>query len=553
MAEDEDEEALEKEIKAAIRDTGILLEYLARAPNSRLQSQFRDARDRTAPSMVIPIAPPCDDYSEFLNRLTDIRAQYAEKSIITESRIPASSHLSNKAFLLWSRDFLAGLASPATAETIRITNAFVKFRFPKVPKDENCESVENSDEYNRIAKDLVRTVKRSQRLDISVTVITLLLSMYALAGHQIVAARTEAWARYNDVNKRIEELQSHTVDSGEVAVGQTASNYIRDHPDFQLVNNKRPGERFAFCDNFVTLSPLGPEKLGFYGSALQFDICQERSRDRTELFAIAGELIAWQRTLTNPFQSLLGLHVPIPNREDTIKPKGNNFEMQPAAATTILPNTSLTDSSDANLTFNPNAARLSQSTLVPSQPEQWDEIASVLEDVAAAPSEIFGRSSAVAQELSNREKTCSDFGDGAVPGDLCALNLGEKIEYFGTIPDSIISCLTLYILPCLYGFLGSSVLTMRILRHNVDHHLVRLTDRATIVQNGILGLIAGSVVGLFAAYIATSGQSTGSLSISAIAFLAGYSIPRLFGFLDGLSSTVFQANEPRAAARPGTS
>ena len=58
MAEDEDEEALEKEIKAAIRDTGILLEYLARAPNSRLQSQFRDARDRTAPSMVIPIAPP---------------------------------------------------------------------------------------------------------------------------------------------------------------------------------------------------------------------------------------------------------------------------------------------------------------------------------------------------------------------------------------------------------------------------------------------------------------------------------------------------------------
>jgi hypothetical protein len=131
MAENEDGEIFEKEIKTAIRDTGILLEYLAREPNARLQTQFKDTRDRAGSSTAIPIAPPCEDYSEFLNRLTEIRSRYAEKTIISEDVERDASKLSNKAFLFWSRDFLSGLASPATAETIQITNAFVEMRFPK--------------------------------------------------------------------------------------------------------------------------------------------------------------------------------------------------------------------------------------------------------------------------------------------------------------------------------------------------------------------------------------------------------------------------------------
>ena len=348
------------------------------------------------------------------------------------------------------RDFLSGLAAPATAETIRITNAFVKFRFPKRPRDESCELCENSDEYNRIAKDPVKTVIRSQRVVICATVVTLLLSMYALSGHQIVAARNEASERYNNVNKRIEELQSHAADTGGVTVGQKFADYIKNHPDFQPVERKNPGDNFAFCDNFVTVSPLPKEeKLAFYGSALQFDVCQERLRARYQLFAVAGQLIAWQRTLTNPFQSLLGLHQLIPSQRNGIKSENKGFDSQPVASTPVAVTTPSAKSVNEKPNINSDSAA---PTVVLNQSEQWCEIANFLENVAAAPSEIFGRSFAVAQEFSNK-KTCTEFADGAEPGDLCAVRLAEKVEYFGTIPDSIISCLTLYILPCMYCFL----------------------------------------------------------------------------------------------------
>jgi hypothetical protein len=297
------------------------------------------------------------------------------------------------------------------------------------------------------------------------------------------------------------------------------------------------------------------DKFKVYGSPLQFDACQERWRTRNELFAIAGQLIAWQRTLTNPLQSLLGFHPLTLNQEGTEKTEKGSGDTQAEVSTATVANAPSVEPVNVPGTIDQNPAYLKRKLSgVLSQSEQWDEIAGFLESVAAAPSEIFGRSYAVDQEFSHNISTCRDFGGEATEtGNSCAIRLAEKVEYYGTIPDSIISGLTLYILPCLYGFVGSSVLTLRLLRSNVDNHLVRLTDRATIIQNGILGLIAGSVVGLFAAYFTASGQSTGSLSISGIAFLAGYNIPLLFSFLDSLSGRVFPANEQRTAPRTGTS
>jgi hypothetical protein len=309
------------------------------------------------------------------------------------------------------------------------------------------------------------------------------------------------------------------------------------------------------CDNLVIVSVLPTDKLKSYGSPLQFDACQERSRTRNELFAIAGQLIAWQRTLTNHLQSIFGFHPLNLNQEGTKKTEKGSGDTQAEVSTAPVANTLLVEPVNVAETIDHNSAYLKKDvSKVLSQSEQWDEIASFLEGVAAAPSEIFGRSYAVDQEFSHNKSTCRDFGgDATETGNSCAIHLAEKVEYYGTIPDYIIRDLTLYILPCFYVFLGSSVLTSLLLRSNVDNHLVRLTDRATIIQNGILGLIAGSVVELFAAYFTASAQSTGSLSISGIAFLAGYNIPRLFSFLGSLSGRVFPANEQRTAPRTGTS
>jgi hypothetical protein len=305
----------------------------------------------------------------------------------------------------------------------------------------------------------------------------------------------------------------------------------------------------------VIVSVLPTEKSKFNGSPLQFDACQERLRTRLQLFAIAGQLIAWQRTLTNPFQSLLGYHPSTLNQEGLEKTENASGDTQAEVSTSAVADTPLVEPANVPVTSDPKQTSFKRNVpAVLNQSEQWGEIAGLLESVAAAPAELFGRSYAVDQEFSHNISTCRDFGGEATePGDSCAIRLAEKVEYYGIIPDSIISCLTLYILPCLYGFLGASVLTLRLLRSNVDNYLVRLTDRATIIQNGILGLIAGSVVGLFATYFTASAQSSGSLSISGIAFLAGYNIPRLFSFLDSLSGRVFPANEPRTAPRTGTS
>ena len=98
----------------------------------------------------------------------------------------------------------------------------------------------------------------------------------------------------------------------------------------------------------------------------------------------------------------------------------------------------------------------------------------------------------------------------------------------------------MYILPCLYGFIGSSIATFRYMGVRVDEYLLNFTDRSVFIQNGILGIIAGVVVGLFASALIPTTGTTAALSLSAIAFLAGYSVSGLFAFFDNISTRIFQ-------------
>jgi hypothetical protein len=176
---------------------------------------------------------------------------------------------------------------------------------------------------------------------------------------------------------------------------------------------------------------------------------------------------------------------------------------------------------------------------------------------------VFGRSEETFSELSGNMLVCAFFtgnrNDPEIPArddvDLegqkrgesgmfpsvrrkCEVALEELAEYYGRIPDAILGCITLYILPCLYGYLGAAVATMRVLRTNVDAYVVRFSDRPIILQNQILGLVAGAVIGLFSAYLETSVmQGIGS---SAVAFLAGYNVASLFRLLDDISSRIFR-------------
>jgi hypothetical protein len=149
---------------------------------------------------------------------------------------------------------------------------------------------------------------------------------------------------------------------------------------------------------------------------------------------------------------------------------------------------------------------------------------------------VLGKSSEISQELARPDVCMSFLGTNYN----CSERLTEITEYYGTIPDSILGCINLYVLPCVYGFLGSATAAVKYVRRQIDGHLLNFTDRGRIIQNEILGLVAGSVVGLFATYLTSATQAIATLSVSGIAFLAGYNIPALFKLFEDLSTRILQ-------------
>jgi hypothetical protein len=108
------------EVQCALSDIGVLLDYLGKQPNTKLQSCFQVARkppDRPPVAITSPndIVPPANTYFEFLNRISMIQSRFADTGNIHEGENQDQNQLTNIAFVLWTRDFLSALAAPATA------------------------------------------------------------------------------------------------------------------------------------------------------------------------------------------------------------------------------------------------------------------------------------------------------------------------------------------------------------------------------------------------------------------------------------------------------
>jgi hypothetical protein len=114
-----------------------------------------------------------------------------------------------------------------------------------------------------------------------------------------------------------------------------------------------------------------------------------------------------------------------------------------------------------------------------------------------------------------------------------------------------------YIMPILYGLLGSAAFVLRRHYDRLAENVLSPRDlRANSIRLG-LGVLMGGCIGLVYSGSAAA-QTTGilgaaaTLSTAAIAFLAGYGVEGVFKALDGLISQVFRVNgtdkPPRAAA-----
>jgi hypothetical protein len=331
----------------ALSDIGVLLEYLGREPDARLQGCFSDTRQSKGQANVI-VKPPSKTYTEFLNRIYTIQAQYDSRGKFEDHRSDAVE-LIDKAFVFWARDFLSALSAPATADSIRITNSYMNQRF-----DGRGKTV--ADQYQMFASKTVGTIKWLQGYAVVTALLIVIISIYALAGHQILAAREAAIANFGQINSKIAltQRQGHSQIVNPDLAGYLESRQVKNDKTRSIdlltsvrdENKKDSSGEFFLCDNidvttksttprdlpgFVDIKTpsTGPISSGYYyyySSLDEIGLCQERKRILYQLLAAGEQLISWQRAITNPLPILLP-----PSQKSEVVVGGNLPEMVASA------------------------------------------------------------------------------------------------------------------------------------------------------------------------------------------------------------------------------
>lgn len=472
----------DKLIARALADIRTLLEFLGCAEDGRLQAHFDDTRDH-APPQPMRSTPPCVTYREFLNRLELIQRVVPETGELPDEppdgdapqgvqvQRQARDELSDAAFVMWTRDFLASVAAPATAESVRVTRAYVDLRTTRSSWKSVLDESTADDVKDRAIR-LAHAVRRLHLGVIGAVIVTTILSVYALAGQSIVSGRDKAIDNLRTIDGRILDFAQKSTERGLKNVSRNAPD---DKPGVIPVceNVELRGEDQS---NFYQRGPsFGPIQNGVTVAHLSYDaidLCRQRRRALVQLFAIGEQVLAWQRAVTD---------MPLIGRRFV--------------------------------------------------------------------SHVFGRSVDMTKEFSEDRLVCAHFtgkrqqppGDAAavhwvLPAE-CERSLRQLIEYYGRIPDAILGCVNLYMLPIMYGGIGAGVAAMRRVRSRVDAYQLAGNDRGIILQNGVLGIAAGAVIGLFTSYFS---DTLHTISISGFAFLAGYNVKALFAMFDSLSAKVFQ-------------
>jgi hypothetical protein len=206
----------------SLHDIGVLLNYLNELPDSRLLAYFQATRDRVAEGAPRNTVPPCDSYAEFLDRLDAIAAafQTGRPPPDAASASVGRPTIGPVAFIDWSHDFLAAVAAPATASSIRLTRqyaihrsrgpltglgmrlAWVRRGFGRPPSSPPSLPTLPPDPedavHQRFARRLATWVQRFEWATVGMVVFTLFVSIYALSGRLILTNEkqmVEAWAK----------------------------------------------------------------------------------------------------------------------------------------------------------------------------------------------------------------------------------------------------------------------------------------------------------------------------------------------------------------------
>ena len=185
-----------------------LLAFLGKNADSLLQSQFDDMRhELAAPARKLAL-PPCKSYKEFLERLASIGPRLSAPDTGGGAAPDSKVGPSEDAFLLFSRDFLAAVAAPATVESIRFTQAYVQERrhaswrrlaHGLCPYRGGPPAETPKKRFDAGAGRLASRVAWTEFAAFYLTVFTLVVSAYAFSGQRILDSRKQIVADYDRV------------------------------------------------------------------------------------------------------------------------------------------------------------------------------------------------------------------------------------------------------------------------------------------------------------------------------------------------------------------
>ena len=106
------------------------------------------------------------------------------------------------------------------------------------------------------------------------------------------------------------------------------------------------------------------------------------------------------------------------------------------------------------------------------------------------------------------------------------------------------------VLPIFYGVLGAGAAAMRMLSAKIKDSTLTPRDGRLVWINMALGSLAGGCIGLFVNTDTAVPSAISHLSTSALCFLAGFSVERVFGMLERIADTAFNAEKsPRSPGK----
>ena len=495
-------------------------------PEGRLLSFFDDTQGKISASTTRTTLPPCPSYPKFLNRLTEISSafQTGRRPAMPPAGADGQPPLGPEGFVYWSRDFLAAVAAPATAESIRLTHDYVvrRARFggwwrrltnlvrPEAkPTQEVPVLVVDQDDMTRklLARRLAIRVRNYEWITVIVVTVTVIVSIYALSGRLILGREKDARDAFSAIDAQVQSLEDKIFPSAKLPIDQPPSmnvvslcHFTQRKPVVEATARVKlaslpgaPGDLAqGVSDQNANNKPdPEPEYETAYLSALQAHLCPQRDQVLRSLFVVTMHLQSWSSVVTQSVEH------------------------------------------GWDLGYDPYTVHLA----VPLAP-----IFGVVPSTLSEYAKENGLCRTIAPEM-----IASGLGGHDASATECEKILWTLILRARNVAESILGSITQYILPVCYGLLGAMAAAMRQLRRKVDASLLNFTDRSHLQQGAILGVLCGGVIGLFASYIGNA-DPAGGLGLSAIALLAGYNVDGVFRFLDELSDRIFR---PITTSKPG--